>query len=313
MQYAKFHYQFENKKLFKENFPADFIAEGLDQTRGWFYSMMILGVALFSETPFKNVIVNGLVLGEDGQKMSKRLNNYPDPTEVMEKYGADALRYSFLSSPLMRGEDVAFSEKAVSEVYKKTVLRLLNIYSFYEMYAFELLFEDSFKKSKNVLDIWIMSRLSELSTEMTRSMDAYELDTAVRGVEKFVDDFSTWYLRRSRERVKGDGKEDKEMALSTIRYVLFEFSKLIAPSMPFLAEDIYQKVKGLKDKESVHLEAWPKAGKVDQKMIEKMGNTRRLVELSLAERAKAGIKIRQPLVSLTINNKLEVFNELIID
>ncbi|OGZ04429.1 MAG: hypothetical protein A2648_01665 [Candidatus Lloydbacteria bacterium RIFCSPHIGHO2_01_FULL_41_20] len=313
MPYAQFHYPFENKKLFKENFPADFIAEGLDQTRGWFYSMMILGVALFGETPFKNVIVNGLVLGEDGQKMSKRLNNYPDPTEVMEKYGADALRYSFLSSPLMRGEDVAFSEKAVSEVYKKTVLRLLNIYSFYEMYAFELLFEDSFKKSKNVLDIWIMSRLSELSTEMTRSMDAYELDTAVRGVEKFVDDFSTWYLRRSRERVKGDGKEDKEMALSTIRYVLFEFSKLIAPSMPFLAEDIYQKVKGLKDKESVHLEAWPKAGKVDQKMIEKMGNTRRLVELSLAERAKAGIKIRQPLVSLTINNKLEVFNELIID
>ena len=313
MPYGQFHYPFENQKLFKENFPADFIAEGLDQTRGWFYSMIVLGVALFDKSPYRRVIVNGIVLGEDGQKMSKRLKNYPDPMKVIEKYGADALRYYFLSSPIMRGEDIALSEKAVGEVYKKTILRLLNVYSFYEMYAHELRFDDSFKKSKNVLDQWIISRLSELCAEITRGMEAYELDMAVRGIEKFVDDFSTWYLRRSRERVKGTDKEDKEMALSTIRYVLFEFSKLIAPFMPFVAEDIYQKVKGLKDKESVHLEDWPKAGKVDKKLIEKMENTRHLVELALALRAKNAIKVRQSLTSLTINKKEDVFEGLVLE
>ncbi|MEK7558411.1 MAG: class I tRNA ligase family protein [Patescibacteria group bacterium] len=314
MPYGQFHYPFENKKVFKENFPADFIAEGLDQTRGWFYSMMVLGVALFGETPFKNVIVNGLILGEDGQKMAKKLKNYPDVTELIEKYGADALRYYFLSLPVMRGEDIAFSEKGISDVYKKIILRLLNVYSFYKMYAHELRFEDSFKKSKNVLDQWILSRLSELSIEMTRGMDAYELDVAVRGIEKFVDDFSTWYLRRSRERVKGDDKEDKEMSLSTIRFVLFEFSKLIAPAMPFVAEDIYQKVKGLKDKESVHLEAWPEAGKIDKKNIAKMETTRCLVELALALRAEKGIKVRQPLAILEVSKEEgEFFEELIRD
>ncbi len=314
MPYGQFHYPFENKKEFEKNFPADFIAEGLDQTRGWFYSMLVLGVALFGETPYRNVIVNGLILGEDGQKMSKKLKNYPDPMEVIEKYGADSLRYYLLFSPVVRGEDIAFSEKGVGEVYRKVVSRLLNVVSFYEMYAHELRFEDSWEKSKNPLDLWIMARLSELVSEITGGMEKYELDTASRGIEKFIDDFSTWYLRRSRERVKGDDREDKEFSLSTMHRVLLTLSKLIAPFMPFTAEEIYQKVRERDGKESVHLEDWPKARKIGKEIIEKMKNTRYLVELSLAVRAESGIKVRQPLALLTLSKEEgEFFEGLIMD
>jgi len=302
MPYGQFHYPFENKSLFKNNFPADFIAEGLDQTRGWFYSMLVLGVALFGETPYRNVIVNGLILGEDGQKMSKKLKNYPDPMEVVEKYGADALRYYLLSSPVVCGEDIAFSEKGVGEVYRKVVSRLLNVVSFYEMYAHELRFEDSWEKSENPLDLWIMARLSELTHDITLGMERYELDIASRGIEKFIDDLSTWYLRRSRERVKGDNKEDKEFALSTTHRVLLTLSKLIAPFMPFAAEEIYQKVRERKGEESVHLEEWPRVQKVSNKsreVIENMGKVREVVSLGLEERARHGIKVRQPLRKLS--------------
>ena len=315
MPYGQLHYPFENKKLFKENFPADFIAEGLDQTRGWFYSMLVLSVALFGKTPYRRVIVNGLILAEDGQKISKRLKNYSDVAEVIEKYGADSLRYYLLSSPVVRGEDVAFSEKGVAEIGRKIISRLDNVYVFYETYAHELKSEKSVAKTKNILDQWILARLGELRQDITSGMDKYELDTATRGIDKFVDDLSTWYLRRSRERFKGDNKEDKEYALSTTRCVLFELSKLIAPFMPFMAEDIYQKVKGEKNKESVHLELWPEARKVDKKLIEKMENTRHLVELALAARAENGIRVRQPLRSLKVKSEKlkEVYSELIKD
>lgn len=315
MPYGQFHHPFENKELFKKNFPADFIAEGLDQTRGWFYSMLVLSMALFGKTPYRRVIVNGLILAEDGQKMSKRLKNYPDVAEIIEKYGADSLRYYLLSSPVVRGEDIAFSEKGVAEIGRKIISRLDNVYIFYETYAHELKSEGSVAKTKNILDQWILARLGELCGEITFGMDKYELDTATRGIDKFVDDLSTWYLRRSRDRFKGNDKGDKEYALSTIRYVLFEFSKLIAPFMPFMAEDIYQKVKGEKDKESAHLEVWPEARKVDKKLIEKMANTRHLVELALAARAEKGIRVRQPLSSLKVKSEKGkgIFHELIQD
>ncbi|MDO8572167.1 MAG: class I tRNA ligase family protein [bacterium] len=304
MPYAQFHYPFENKKEFKKNFPADFIGEGLDQTRGWFYNMLVLSVGLFGKTPFKNVIVNGLILAEDGQKMSKRLKNYPDPQDMVNKYGADALRYYMLSSPIMRGEDLKFSEKGVDEIQKKVIGRLLNVLSFYELYA-----DSSVKAtgtSKNILDRWILSRLNETKSSIEHSLDDYKLDNATRPIGEFVDDLSTWYLRRSRDRFKSDVSSDRKTALGTTRFVLLEFSKIIAPTLPFIAEELYQKVKEKKSAQSVHLENWPK-GRVlttlDKRLVVDMVETKAIASLGLEARAKAGIKVRQPIATLKIKNQ----------
>lgn len=314
MPYAQFHYPFENKKEFEKNFPADFIGEGLDQTRGWFYNMLVLSVGLFGKTPFKNVIVNGLILAEDGQKMSKRLKNYPDPQDMVNKYGADALRYYMLSSPIMRGEDLKFSEKGVDEIQKKVIGRLLNVLSFYELYL-----DSSVKAtgtSKNILDRWILARLGETLSSVEKSLNAYQLDGATRPIGEFVEDLSTWYLRRSRERFKGNDNKDKRVALATTRFVLLEFSKIIAPTMPFIAEEIYQKVKEKKNSESVHLEAWPKINRQpttnNRRLIQDMAEAKTIASLGLEARAKAGIKVRQPLSKLKVKNeKLKGKNELL--
>ncbi|MFA5841464.1 MAG: class I tRNA ligase family protein [Candidatus Paceibacterota bacterium] len=299
MPYAQFHYPFENEKEFRRNFPADFIAEGMDQTRGWFYSLLILGVGLFGESPYKNVIVNGIILAEDGQKMSKRLKNYPDPIEVVNRYGADSLRYFLLSSPLMRGEDVSFSEKGVDEVYKKNIARLNNVYAFYELYRGA---EEGNADSKNILDRWILARLSQMINETTSALDSYELDRATKPIGEFIDDLSTWYIRRSRERFKGDDEADKKSALETTNYTLMELSKVVAPFMPFIADDLYLKVAGGKKEESVHLEKWPEAKELNdesREIIEEMRKAREVVSLGLEERAKHGIKVRQPLRMLS--------------
>ncbi|MEK7149869.1 MAG: class I tRNA ligase family protein, partial [Patescibacteria group bacterium] len=197
MPYAQAHYPFENKKKFENNFPAEFIAEGIDQTRGWFYTLLVLSTGLFGKSAYKNVVVNGIVLAEDGQKMSKRLKNYPDPTEIISKYGADAMRLYLLSSPAVRGENLNFSEKGVDELYKKTILRLWNVFNFYNTYADKKSKNNKTSKSKNVLDKWIVSRLNQLISEVSKAMDKYELDRAAKPLSEFVDDLSTWYLRRS--------------------------------------------------------------------------------------------------------------------
>ena len=323
MPYAQFHYPFENKEEFEKNFPADFIAEGLDQTRGWFYSLLVLSAGLFGETPYRHVIVNGIILAEDGQKMSKRLKNYPDPTEVADKYGADALRYYLLSSPVVRGEDIAFSEKGVGEVYKKNIARLKNVYAFYELYGED---EEAVADSENILDIWILTRLNQLISETSAAMDSYELDKAAKPIADFIDDLSTWYLRRSRERFKSDNKKDKETALETTKYVLTELSKVLAPFMPFIADDLYLKVtNGEKEpldsargKESVHLESWPETKEVsneNREVIDEMRKARGIVSLGLEARAKAGIKVRQPLQTIKAKSeKLKPeFTELVKD
>lgn len=301
MPFAQFHYPFENQKLFEDNFPADFIAEGVDQTRGWFYSILNLSVGLFGKAPFKNVVVNGMMLAEDGQKMSKRLKNYPDPLYIVDRYGADAMRYYLLSSPVVHAEDLAFSEKGVDEVVKKVSMRLLNVLSFYELHGLkeEKTLEKEVK-SKNVLDQWILARLAEWGVETTRAFDAYELDRAVKPSSLFIDDLSTWYLRRSRERFKSDDREDSRAASQTTRVVLLELSKLIAPIMPFLAEHIYQRVGGTK--ESVHLESWPTFENSDNSVIPQMAEVRRIVSLALEARAKVGIKVRQPLARLNVKS-----------
>ncbi|MCR4306499.1 MAG: class I tRNA ligase family protein, partial [Candidatus Yonathbacteria bacterium] len=302
MPFAQFHYPFENKKEFEDNFPADFIAEGLDQTRGWFYTLLVLGVGLFGKSPYKNVVVNGTILAEDGQKMSKRLKNYPDPMEVVAKYGADSVRYYMLSSPVMRAEDLRFSEKGVDEIYKKLILRLNNVCTFYETYKGEReqSLGDKHPESTNVLDRWIIARLNQLIKEVGDAMERYELDRATRPIALFIDDLSTWYLRRSRERFKGDDEKDRQSALQTTHYTLLTLSKIMAPFMPFIAEDIYKKVNG--EKESVHLEDWLKEKHVDTTLVEEMSEVRKVVSLGLEKRAKEGFKVRQPLAKLTVKS-----------
>ncbi len=301
MPYAQFHYPFENKELFEKNFPADFIAEGIDQTRGWFYSLIVLATGLFEKAPFQNVIVSGMVQAEDGQKMSKHLKNYPDPWDVLNKYGADAVRYYLLASPIVHAEDIAFSEKGVDEVVKKVIMRLMNVLSFYELYRGDIIQSPILgSEIKNPLDQWILARLAELEQGMTASLDAYELDRAVKPIGLFVDDLSTWYLRRSRDRFKSDDVADRAHAIETTRTVLLEFSKLLAPVMPFLAEHIYSKMNG--QKESVHLESWPKFKEPHQAILADMAEVRRVVSLALEARAKAGIKVRQPLQELKVKS-----------
>lgn len=297
MPYGQHHYPFENKSEFEKNlFPANFIAESVDQTRGWFYSMMVLGVALFGKSPYQNVITNGLVLAEDGKKMSKSLRNYPDPMELVDRVGSDAIRYYLLSAPIMRGEDLNFSEKEVTELMRKNIGRLHNVLAMYEMYA------DSTKAeagSQNVLDQWIMSRLAELVNETTEGFKNYELDKATRPIADFIDDLSVWYLRRSRDRVKSDDAEDKALALGTLRYVLKTLSLVMAPAMPFYAEYLWSKVKDESDAESVHLAGWPEAGAVSGDLLADMKATRDIVTKALEARTKANIKVRQPVASIT--------------
>lgn len=309
MPYASIHYPFENKELFETQFPADFIAEGMDQTRGWFYSLLILGVALFDQSPYKRVVVNGIILAEDGQKMSKKLKNYPDVTEVLEKYGADALRYYILSSPAVKGEELRFSEKDLAQISSRVVGRLLNVFSFYELYK-----KDGVNleiESTNVLDQWILSRLYQLLSEIENGMEMYELDKAVRPIDLFVDDLSTWYLRRSRDRLK-DGDSE---SIATLYTVLKTLSQMIAPFMPFISEYIWLGLKDETDAESVHLSAWPLKGSVNEKLIEEMVSVREIVTIGLKERQKVNIPVRQPLSKIKIKteNLKNKYQEIIKD
>jgi isoleucyl-tRNA synthetase len=307
-------------------FPAEFIGEGLDQTRGWFYSMLVLSVALFGESSYKNVIVNGIILASDGQKMSKRLKNYPDPMLMVDKYGADALRYYLLSSPVVKAEDLCFLEAGVDEIMKKILQRLDNVRSFYEMYSKESAapVKNFVPVSENILDQWILARLNQLILEITKAANKYELDRATRPVMDFVDDLSTWYLRRSRDRFKSDNQKDKNQAIETTRFVLEELAKVIAPVMPFYAEDLYQKVKSFAGAESVHLASWSeinKLTKAEEDVIANMVEIRKLVSLGLEARSKANIKVRQPLSSLKckyqneklLEKEVESYKELIKD
>ncbi|HDO23730.1 MAG TPA: isoleucine--tRNA ligase, partial [bacterium] len=308
MPYGQAHYPFEQKEEFEKNFSAEFIAEGVDQTRGWFYTLLALSTALFNETAYKNVIVNGIILAENGQKMSKRLKNYPDPMYIVEKYGADALRYYLLSSPAVHAESLNFSEKGVDDVNKKVISKIRNVISFYKMYADKpsaRLATPPPSGDRNILDEWILARLGELGGEITAAMDNYELDKAVRPIGEFVDDLSNWYIRRSRGRFK-DGSEDGQSAAATTRYVMLELAKLIAPFAPFVAEEIYQDLKGEEMEKSVHLKNWPAAKRVtseEQNLLEEMKNVRRIVAFGLEERAKAKIRVRQPLSSLKLKIK----------
>ncbi len=306
MPYGQMHYPFENKDKFEAGFPAKFIAEGQDQTRGWFYTLHVLATALTSgENPsipskeshsaFEHVIVNGLVLAEDGKKMSKRLQNYPDPMKLVNMYGADALRYYLLSSPVMHAENLNFSEVGVREVFNKVVNTVSNVMAFYELFAAEM---EGTSGSTQVLDRWILVKMDELTAEVTTQMDAYCLAEAARPIMDFILDLSQWYVRRSRDRMKGDDAADAAACLGTLREVLSRLAVVMAPFTPFIAESMWQQVHAAGGVDSVHLERWPKdVQAVDTQVLTDMNRVRKIVEYGLSLRKEAQIKVRQPLAT----------------
>lgn len=311
MPYASKHYPFLWTENFK--FPADFIAEWLDQTRGWFYTLLILGTALFDETPMKNVIVNGTVLAEDWFKMSKSKKNYPDPQLIFDKYGADAMRFYLMNSPVVEAQDFRFAEAWVEEVVKKVILPLWNTYSFFTTYANIDNFEAKWiSKLNNNLDKWLISELNELTKEVATWFDEYKLNEAAKPIVKFMDNITNWYIRRSRKRFwKTENDTDKLEAYETLYYTLVEVSKIIAPFMPFVSEHIY---KNLTWELSVHLTDFPKYDLklIDLELNDDTEKVQKVINLWLAWRANNKIRVRQPLKSITITFELDNYYKEII-
>lgn len=306
MPFAQDHFPFENPDWQKNNFPAGFVAEYIAQTRTWFYYSHVVSTILFGHAPYKNVVTTGTVRAEDGQKMSKSKNNFPDPNLLFNKYGVDALRIYLMSSPLMKGEDANFSEKLVQEIASKFVGRLFNVVSFYELYRDKGLESDELPESGNVLDQWIVSRLNQLIEEMTKWMNAYEMALAIAPLDKFIDDLSTWYLRRSRDRIKDGDKDAKQ----TMYFVLKNLVKVMAPFAPFCAEGEWLKLRKENDPESVHLTEWPMMGDIDEDVIDHMELVRSVVSEALELRQKNGIKVRQPLSKLKLDYTFPFPNSL---
>ena len=303
MPFAQFHYPFENKEKFEKNFPGDFIVEYIGQVRAWFYYVHAVNTALFGKNAFKNVITTGVVAGNDGRKMSKSLGNYTDPNELMDQYSADSLRFLLLSSPLLNGEDFALHDKDVSDIARK-ISMIWNMYDFFTMYAsvdgweFSGELADPSKNLENPLDLWIVSRVHKLRNEITENMDAYNIPRALEGVLPFLDDASNWFVRRSRRRFwKSEDDGDKTQAYQTLHYVLSYLALLLAPFVPFLAEELWDKMVG---DGSVHLKDWPAAGEINEKILAEMAEVRGYVNEALALRAKNGVKIRQPLKEVVI-------------
>ena len=311
MPFAQFHYPFENKEKFEKNFPGDFIVEYIGQVRAWFYYVHAVNTALFGKNAFKNVITTGVVAGNDGRKMSKSLGNYTDPNELMDQYSADSLRFLLLTSPLLNGEDFALHDKDVSDVARKLSM-IWNMYDFFTMYAsvdgweFNGELEDPSKDLENPLDKWIVSRVHELRNEITENMDVYNIPRALEGVLPFLDDASNWFVRRSRRRFwKSENGTDKLQAYQTLHYVLSYLALILAPFVPFLAEELWSKMV---NDGSVHLKDWPEAGEIDKDLIAKMAEVRGYVNEALALRAKNGVKIRQPLASVKVSKNADTFD-----
>ena len=308
MPFAQFHYPFENKEKFEASFPADFIIEAIDQTRGWFYSLTAVNVALFGKSPWKNLICTGFINAADGKKMSKKLKNYTDPMELMNKTSADSFRFLMLSSPLTNGENFALADKDVMDVARKLGM-IWNMYDFFTMYAevdgweFNGDLSDPLHDLTNPLDIWIVSRLHQLITEVEQGLDNYNLQDATKPILPFLDDASNWYVRRSRRRFwKSEDDGDKNDAYRTLHYVLVRLSYMLAPFTPFLAEELYHNLTG--DNESIHLKDWLPAGEIDNSMLRDMNALRTAVNDGLSKRASEGIKVRQPLASVKLINTI---------
>jgi isoleucyl-tRNA synthetase len=321
MPFAQFHYPFENKQQFEASFPADFIIEAIDQTRGWFYSLMAVNVGLFGKAPWKNLICTGFINAADGKKMSKKLKNYTDPMELMDKFSADSFRFLMLMSPLTNGENFALADKDVGDVARKLGM-VWNMYDFFTMYAAvdgwesgEAL-KDPMNKLTNPLDRWVVSRLHQLVAEVEERTEAYDLQGALKPILPYLDDASNWYVRRSRRRFwKSEDDGDKADAYTTLHYVLGRLAYLLAPFTPFMAEELHNNLLG---GESVHLQLWLPAGEVDEMVIADMARARQVIEQGLAARMvksddEAQVKVRQPLSLLSYGGeKLDSYYEAMI-
>ncbi len=319
MPFAQFHYPFENVDKFEANYPGDYIVEYVGQVRAWFYYVHAVNVALFGKHAFKHVNVTGNLAGNDGRKMSKLYGNYTDPNELMDLYSADALRFLLMSSPLMNGEDFALQDKEVLDVQRKLAM-IWNMYDFFTMYAsvdgweWNGKHEDPSASVVNPLDKWVLSRLHQLQDHVTEKMDAYDIPGAMEPILGFIDDASNWYVRRSRRRFwrsrneqsinineeDSQADQDKDDAYRTLHYVLVHLSMILAPFVPFLAEELYCKLTG---GESVHLLDWPKAGAIDEDVIAKMTVVRTIINEGLSRRASNKLKVRQPLAAVSLRGK----------
>ena len=313
MPYAQAHYPFEESEQGERSgrdFQADFIAEGLDQTRGWFYTMTVLGAALFEQPAFRNVIVNGIVLAEDGEKMSKRKKNYPDPTDILDRYGADALRIYLIDSPVVNAKDLRFNEEGIEEHIRSVLLPLWNAYSFLTRYASidgwqpDGAAPDS---SRNELDAWILSRLQSLIGTVEERMARYELFRVVPALIGFIDELTNWYIRRSRRRFwkQGDAAHadaDKLNAYRTLHHVLLSLSRVLAPFLPFLSDEIYENLSCGQGCDSVHLEAYPEVDPAlaNPDLERRMALARLAVALGRGLRSRNNVKVRQPLPRMTV-------------
>jgi isoleucyl-tRNA synthetase len=326
MPYACSHYPFENGEVFKNTFPGDFIAEGLDQTRGWFYTLVILGTHLFGKLPFKNCVVNGIVLAEDGKKMSKRLKNYPDPLEVINKYGADALRLYMINSPVVRAETLRFKESGVKEIVSKVLLPLWNSYKFFEgqvellkkvenvEYKFD---PEAETENTNVMDRWILASTQSLVKYINEEMCAYRLYTVVPGLLGLIDETTNWYIRFNRKRLKGEfGVDDTLHALNTLFDVLYTLVRGLAPFTPFIADLIYSRLLPYipeslhsEDMRSVHFLPFPEVrSELFNATIERqVGRMQKVIELARQSRERRGIGLKTPLKQLVVIHQDEEY------
>ena len=309
MPFAQFHYPFENKNTFESSYPADFIVEAIDQTRGWFYALMAVNVGLFDKAPFKNLICTGFINAADGKKMSKKLGNYTNPMDLMDKYSADSFRFLMMSSPLTNGEDFALTDKDVADTARKLSM-IWNVYDFFTLYAevdnwqWDGKIVDHSSECKNVLDIWIMSKIHMLIYDVNKATQEYNLQISTRSILPFIDDLSNWYVRRSRKRFwKSDDDADKAQAYKTLHYVLVQLAHVMAPFTPFLAEELYLNLTG---DISIHLRDWPVIGKIDEALVGEMDAVRHVVNEGLSLRAKAQIKVRQPLQSISVTGMVHL-------
>lgn len=301
MPYAAVHYPFAEGAKLRDNFPADFIGEAQDQTRGWFYVLHVLAVALMGKPAFKDVIVTGLIMAEDGKKMSKLLQNYPDPWDVLTRHGADALRLYLLSSPIIEADQLNFSERELDEVRRKLLAILWNVATFYKTYAGNADVPVAKPRSAHALDRWILARLHATIRDITGAYERYELVRAVRPLRGFIDDLSTWWLRRSRDRMRdGADADDRMDALKTLREALLDIAALMAPATPFMADRLYLDLGGAKA--SVHLEKWPKFDErlIDERLLADMATIRAAAAAGLEQRAIAKMPVRQALASATV-------------
>ncbi len=319
MPYAQEHYPFENKDRFESIFPADFINEGLDQTRGWFYSLTILAAALFGKPAFYNCIVSGIVLAADGRKMSKSERNFTDPMEIINKYGADALRFALIDSTLVKADDLKFSDEIVKDVLKSLMIPLWNAYSFFVTYANIDGYEPSatkYSSLSNSLDRWIISDLNRLVKTVTDAMDSYDIQAACSALTSFIDDLNNWYIRRSRRRFwKSENDGDKKEAYDTLYRVLITFVKIAAPFVPFITDSIYLNLRTDDMPESVHLCDFPVYAEEerDEKLEKEMSLTIKTIAMGRALRSSSNIKIRQPLSEFLIVDRSEEDRKILED